>query len=301
MRWNFKDFDQSPELSSDIEWMIQSGQVTNELIVETLVNQYYSSVYLLAISLLDDRSAALAVTRDTFIRLVLNLHQYRSTIGVHNWVHRTAYLICLKKLRGEGIWRYLDHLLSNPGQFTDPIIAHPPTESDRLLWQRMDALDQTGRILIILRYGNDWELADIASATGLDEGTVKERLHVNLGILFSTQEVDEGEQHQILMRSLGSRWKELAGAPPDTGQFVKLISQRTGKKHQWRRDMSTTREMVLLGLALLFVILIIWGGNRYLTQSGADLDSSGNIHSQYASEINIQQIGSDVQEVFLPE
>jgi len=73
MRWNFKDFDQSPELSSDIEWMIQSGQVTNELIVETLVNQYYSSVYLLAISLLDDRSAALAVTRDTFIRLVLNL------------------------------------------------------------------------------------------------------------------------------------------------------------------------------------------------------------------------------------
>jgi DNA-directed RNA polymerase specialized sigma24 family protein len=241
------------------------------------------------------------VTRETFIQLVLNLHQYRSTVGVHNWVHRTAYLICLKKLRGEGIWRYLDHLLSNPGQFTDPIIAHPPNETDRLLWQRVDALDQTGRILIILRYGNDWDLADIAVATSLDEGTVKERLHVYLGILFSTQELDEGEQHQILMQSLGARWKELATAPPDTEQFVNLISQRTGKKRHWRREMSTTREMVLLGLALLFVILIIWGGNRYLTQSGADLDSSGNIHYHYASEINIQQIGSEGQEIYLPE
>jgi RNA polymerase sigma-70 factor (ECF subfamily) len=301
MRWNYKDFDQSPELSSDIEWMIQSGQVTTDLLVETLINQYYPSVFLLAISLLNDRSAALTVTRETFIRLVLNLHQYRSTIGVHDWVHQTAYQICIKQLRGEGIWRYLDHLLSNPGQFTDPIITPAPTESDRVLWQRVDALEQTDKTLIILRYGNNWELSEIAYATGFDERTVQERLHASLEHVFREQDIDEGEPHQILLQSLGSRWRYLAGSQQATEQLVKQVSQRTGKKRRWRRDISTTREMVLLGLALLFVILIIWGGNRYLTQSDSNLDPSGTIPSQYTLDIHIWQPQSQVAKVFLPD
>ena len=280
MRWNFKDFEQTPELSSDLEWMIQSGQVSREFILETLVTQFYEPVYLLAISLLDDRYAARTVTRETFVRLVLNLHLYRSNVGVKNWVYQIAYQACIKKLRGEGVWRYLDKILSTTGQFTEPLIVQPPTESDRDLWNRMDGLDQSDRTLLILRYANEWEISAISWVTGIEEDMVISRLQSSLELLMNTHNYSQDEAQLVLINSMSMRWKPIAIPDVDMEQFVKQISRRTGKKRSWRREISTAREMVLLGLALLFVMLIIWGGNRYLLRTDTNLDPSGSLRPQ---------------------
>jgi RNA polymerase sigma factor (sigma-70 family) len=264
MRWNFNDFDHPPELSSDIEWMIQSGQVSRELILETLVTQYHPTVYQLAISLLNDRFAARTVTRETFIHLLLHLHQYRSPVGVKNWVSRTVYQLYLTRRRGEGVWKYLEKLISVPGQFTDPVNAQPPTDTDRLLWQRLDGLDDADRTLLILRYRNEWDISEISLATRMDEETVNTRLCSSLKSVMGLPEISLDEANYALKKSLSLRWQSVEASEEEIGQFIKQVSQRAIRKHSLRNEISTVREMVLLGLALLFVILIIWGGNRFL-------------------------------------
>lgn len=268
MRWDFKDFDENPELSSDIEWMIQSGQVSRELILETLVAQYYTAVYLLAISLTDDRFASKSATHETFLRLMLNLHQYRSTWGVKNWVNRTAYQICAKKLFGEGIWRSLDRVLSAPGQFTDRLVIQPSNQFDRDLWERLDGLDRTTRTLMILKYVNGWEDSEIAVVTGLAAETIEERLRSTVEDILNPDELYQGDAQVLIANSLGFHWNTSMVPDIDQEQFVSQVSQRSGNKRNWRREISTAKEMVLLGLALIFVILIIWGGNMYLNTVG---------------------------------
>lgn len=268
MRWNFVDFEQNAELSSDIEWMIQSGQVSRELILETLVTQYYNAVYLLAISLTDDRFAAKTATRETFLRLMLNLHQYRSTMGVKHWVNLTAYQICVKKLFGEGIWRSLDRVLSAQGQFTERLSVQPATEFDQILWERVDGLDRTNRILLILQYVNGWEIGEIAEVTGIEIETIEERLNSTVERILDHHETSEVDANVLLANSLGSRWNTSLVPEIDMEQFIRQVGQRTGKKRNWRREISTAKEMALLGLALIFVILIIWGGNLYLNTVG---------------------------------
>ena len=54
-------FSKRDGLSPDLEWMLQSDQVADEMIVRALVDDYYSSIYQLACSrLIYPRQAAQA-------------------------------------------------------------------------------------------------------------------------------------------------------------------------------------------------------------------------------------------------
>src|SRR5512137_2028988 len=87
-------FDITPQYAPDLEWMLQSGQVPRELLLEALLQEYYGRVYHLALSILDDRAAAQSAAGQTFARALLNQHRYRSQDGVEFWLFRIALETC---------------------------------------------------------------------------------------------------------------------------------------------------------------------------------------------------------------
>jgi DNA-directed RNA polymerase specialized sigma24 family protein len=84
----------SPELSSDLEWMLQSGQAPKEMMAEALVEEYYEPVFRLGLAILGDSEQARQTALETFSGALLEAHRYDGKCGVRNWLLRLALNTC---------------------------------------------------------------------------------------------------------------------------------------------------------------------------------------------------------------
>ena len=277
MKWKYSDFDKTPELSPDLEWMVQSGQVSRQMFLETLIKDYYALVYRLALSLLNDGSAARAASRDIFSQLVLSTHNYRDQVGMDAWVCQVAYQTIKTAMRRESFWRGFEELTRTPGQFTDPLERQPATEIDHQIWQQVDLLGDEQRIPLVLHFANDWAISRIAETLKISQSRVDELIQSSL--LHFTQILGDYKTEDLERRlklALQERYPLPDAADDEIRQFTQKVERQTGKRRILGRGMTTTREMVILGIALVVVILAIWGGNHFLFQSESDADSPGS-------------------------
>ena len=96
-----------PELSPDLEWMLQSGQANLPMLAEALIREYYAPVYRLSLSLLDNPDAAQQATLKAFNAALMHVYRYRSETGVDLWVYQFVLEICRKANRWLNLRRTL--------------------------------------------------------------------------------------------------------------------------------------------------------------------------------------------------
>jgi DNA-directed RNA polymerase specialized sigma24 family protein len=83
-----------PELSPDLEWMLQSGQAKEEMLAEALIEEYYAPVFRLALAVLDEPERARQAALETFGSALLEAHRYDGKSGVRAWLLRLALNTC---------------------------------------------------------------------------------------------------------------------------------------------------------------------------------------------------------------
>ena len=276
MKWKYSDFDKGPELSPDLEWMVQSGQVSRQVFAETLVKTYYAPIYRLALSLLNDRSAAQTACREVFSQAILGVHQYRSHLGINAWISQIAYRAIKAALRRERFWRGVEKLMNGRGQFTDKLSDRPQSAADQFVWLQVDNLNDAERIPFVLYFANGWQPEQIASALGINPQQVRERLQQCLARFAHLGEDSPPDLESWVRSSLQRRWSLPDMDEEDVRRFLIKIQRHTGQRSFLRNGAATTREVVLLGIALVIVILAIWGGNRYFLQPESDASSPGS-------------------------
>lgn len=282
MKWKYSDFEKEPELSPDLEWMIQSGQVSRQVFLETLVKTHYAPMYRLALSLLNDVTAARFAVREVFSRLVLSAHRYRSQMGMDAWIKQIAFQVIESGMRRERLWRGVERLAGAKGQFTNPMNVLPQTELDRYIWQQVDQLPEVERIPLVLYLANDWQPEQIAAVLKTTPAQVLERLERSLTRFMHLRQAQSPDLEAVVRASLQRRWSLPELQEDETRQFSLKVERHTARRSLLRGGMATTREIALLGFVLLALILAIWGGNRYLMQatsgahsSDSDLDGFG--------------------------
>lgn len=276
MKWKYSDFDKGPELSPDLEWMVQSGQVSRQVFAETLVKTYYAPIYRLALSLLNDRSAAQTACREVFSQAILGVHQYRSHLGINAWISQIAYRAIKAALRRERFWRGVEKLMNGRGQFTDKLSDRPQSAADQFVWLQVDNLNDAERIPFVLYFANGWQPEQIASALGINPQQVRERLQQCLARFAHLGEDSPPDLESWVRSSLQRRWSLPDMDEEDVRRFLIKIQRHTGQRSLMRNGAATTREVILLGIALVIVILAIWGGNRYFLQPESDASSPGS-------------------------
>src|SRR3990172_4109179 len=89
-------FEQLPELSPDVEWMLQSGQASREMLAEALVAEYYGPVWRLGLSLFEDSAAAGQFARETLSTALLEVHRYADQVSAQVWILRKALAVSRK-------------------------------------------------------------------------------------------------------------------------------------------------------------------------------------------------------------
>jgi DNA-directed RNA polymerase specialized sigma24 family protein len=116
-------------VSSDLEWMLLSGQVSDKVLIEALVNEQYLDVFHLASSVLHDSQEGGQAAIQVLAAAVLNAHRYTGEPDVGAWCAGLALQTCRKRLRKRRFRQWLAtlHLLSlgqKPGSGSPPARYH---------------------------------------------------------------------------------------------------------------------------------------------------------------------------------
>lgn len=96
-------FDETPDLTPELEWMLQTNQVSEKSVSEALVDEYYNKLILLAEITLGDSKAAKDMAIDTIYQLIQDRGKCISDQGAAILVYTQAFKVLhqMQKKAGE--------------------------------------------------------------------------------------------------------------------------------------------------------------------------------------------------------
>lgn len=157
---------------------------------ETLMLAHQHYAYNLALRGLGDAQEAEDLTQEAFLRAWKSLPKFRGQARFATWLYRIVVNLCyqrLPKLRREMQALPADELLERDAQEggasfpvpqqADPARAAQLHETMRYLHSQIEALPESYRMIVLLRYVLELEYAEIAEVLDIPIGTVKTALH----------------------------------------------------------------------------------------------------------------------------
>lgn len=121
--------------------------------------------------------------QEAFLRVHRYLHQYRYDSPLKSWIGQVAYSVARRHLERKRIplAEAADDedglsLLDNIGDGTDLQAEHAGAEEERELHAAIEALPPLQRTILTLYYLEELPIGEIASITGIAEGSIKSHL-----------------------------------------------------------------------------------------------------------------------------
>ncbi|MDH5508168.1 MAG: RNA polymerase sigma factor [Anaerolineae bacterium] len=168
-------------MSTNFDDWLNSKQIDDPALMNTVVLEYYDHIYRLACSILGDGQDAADVVQETFITVRNHLKGYRVGTNFKAWISTIAVNHARMALRRQKSRQNLhDEMkaLIEPGDgYLSPEVSVLRNERDHQLWTAVSGLKEKHRFPIILRYVHSFPIREIAQILGIKEGTVHSRLH----------------------------------------------------------------------------------------------------------------------------
>jgi len=231
------------DYSPDLEWMLQSGQAPESLIIDTLVQDYYDRIYCFCLSALEDPGRAHQATHNTFTYTVRNAHRYRSQEGVQAWLYRAARR-CSRGLAWKVGRKSSDE---QPGAATGP-----ESEAEAGLWRALESLNPDERQMLLLSAVQELPLEEIAGVFQTETGAIEARLEAIWKKLERQVEIGPLSD-ELLRQALERRWP--ACAPLDEQRLGASETIRAQAGRKFRLPPWQVGGVVLIGLLLVAFLL----------------------------------------------
>ena len=137
-------------------------------------------VYRLGLRMHRDEGEARESAQEAFLKMHRSLATFDSTRPLRPWVARVAYTTCLQRMRGATHKATdavdPDDLAALPGAGPTPEQRSAQAQHVERLDQALGQLSAQDQALVLLRYRDELELAEVSEATGLPVTTIKTRL-----------------------------------------------------------------------------------------------------------------------------
>ena len=148
------------------------------------VRAHQGMVFSIAYHFLRDRSLAEDLAQDVFLHLHKNLKAIQSASHLVYWLRKVTGHRCIDQARRQklrpriSLTEYLERAPEPAARFTvgDPLLAG-------VLRRLIARLPERSRMIVILRFQEDMEPAEIAGMLDIPLGTVKSNLHRSLALL----------------------------------------------------------------------------------------------------------------------
>lgn len=151
----------------------------------TIVREHQAMVYSIGWHFLRDRAVAEELAQDVFLQLHKNMGSIESAAHVTNWLRRVMTQRCIDYSRRA-------RLRPRVGLEDAPEPSVTAVERDPMLSTILDRqiarLPERSRMIVVLRFQEEMEPAEIAETMGIPVGTVKSNLHRTLALLRGRME-----------------------------------------------------------------------------------------------------------------
>jgi len=154
-----------------------------------VVTLYQHKVLNLVFRLLGDYEEAQDLSQEVFVAVFKHIDAFRGDARFSTWLYRIATNLCMNRLkyhkrRARDRTQSLTEGPEGDGGML-PLVSNSPTPEKLMAGHQLEVavqkalanLSEEYRTLIVLRDTEHMAYADIATITGLNEGTVKSRLH----------------------------------------------------------------------------------------------------------------------------
>lgn len=145
-----------------------------------IVQEHQAMVFSLAYHFLQNRAAAEDLTQEVFVGLFEHRHAIQSPAHLKSWLRQVTSRRCIDVARRARLRRFLN-LADAPEPAQEIRLADPLMT--RRLRALVAALPAKQRMAVVLRYQEDLEPAEIASALGMPLNSVKSLLRRSLDVL----------------------------------------------------------------------------------------------------------------------
>lgn len=147
---------------------------------EELVRTYQHRVFGIAVRMLGDASEAEDVAQEAFVRAHRALPGFRGEARLSTWLHAIVSRLCLNRLAsGERRLRMPDAglIARRADPRPDATEDLERGELEAALARAIGELPEDRRVVVLLRDVEGFSYDEIATALGLEPGTVRSRLH----------------------------------------------------------------------------------------------------------------------------
>jgi RNA polymerase sigma-70 factor, ECF subfamily len=134
-----------------------------------------------------DRDLALTLTQDAFLQVWRTRAQFRGDCSAYTWITRIALNLLRTHTRTESFrfWKRTAATAIDATELSSRLPANNRSAEDLLIarqslaqvWQAVETLSPRQRTVFLLRFIEELELTDIATATNLPLPTVKSHLY----------------------------------------------------------------------------------------------------------------------------
>jgi DNA-directed RNA polymerase specialized sigma24 family protein/LysM repeat protein len=259
-------FEPVPEFASDLEWMLQSNQVSRELILEAMIEEYYLDVHYLALTILDDEAAARKATNQAFSNALVSIHTFKGQTSVDLWFYPIVLKTCQRAFSRLQSWRALKAMLPLRRRDTDFGDSRPQTELDAALWLAIDDLDEPSRLLILLLHAHNWDtekISAILDIPGEELQTAKGQIEDKLRAGLENAAIPEvpAKLDELVKSSLKRRWVRSNASQIEVGSIFQSVLGRTARGSARLHGFSYLKELLVVVILILVAVGSIWAAN----------------------------------------
>jgi len=171
---------------------------------ESVVREHQSRVFRTLLGMLRDRDAAETLMQETFLRAYQHREKFRGEASIGTWILRIAINLGRDHMRNQRMrfWRQLFQTGVEVDDVAELVADNRPTaERDVLgrermqqVWAAAARLSPRQRTVFSLRYVEDMSMEEIAKATGLTPGTVKQHLFRAVAAVQKAVRAEEGKK-----------------------------------------------------------------------------------------------------------
>lgn len=174
------EVDLRKERSERLEEALAKAAGGDHFAFAELVREHQGMVFSMAYHFLRDRALAEELAQEVFLHLHHSLSSIKSPAHLTFWLRKVTSHRCIDQSRRQKVRPQVS--LDDVPEPVTALPASDPVLSDKLR-RMVDSLPEKARMVVVLRYGEDLEPAEIAQALDMPINTVKSHLRRSLAML----------------------------------------------------------------------------------------------------------------------
>jgi DNA-directed RNA polymerase specialized sigma24 family protein len=259
-----------PELSPEIQWMLESGQASSEMLAEALVREYWQPIYRFGLACLGDSRLAEQLAVESLSSALINVYRYRGG-SVKAWLFQIVVKICQKKQPRFVFSRPIRDPFHNHDQSVEPNLAgiNLETVQDERLWDAIENISPKYRLPFLLTYLFQWAPELIAKALKTDPQTIatqvittrRKLIEALLAADYPSEELEFDRLDVRLHQLMEIRWPGIILSTTKLEDTIKAVMIGAEKQKSHNHTLFSVKEFLLVAFVIVLAAGLNYGGN----------------------------------------